>query len=135
MANIKQFIAGESLTSDQNLIVFLHSDQTVKRTTGSDTSVLAVGVLLNAPASGEIAFVQTDGIAKLTAGGAITPHAQLMVSTDTGKVVTNTTNDKVLIGKYEPELEGGTLISAADGELITCRLYDNKQSLFGAKFA
>jgi hypothetical protein len=132
MANIKQFIAGESLTGDQNLIVFLHSDQTVKRTTGSDTSVLAVGVLLNAPASGEIAFVQTDGIAKLTAGGSITPHAQLMVSTDTGKVVTNTTNDKVLIGKYEPELEGGTLISAGDGDLITCRLYDNKQSVFGA---
>ena len=135
MGNVKQFIAGESLTAAQNLIVFLHSDETVKLSTGSDTSVLAVGVLLNAPASGEVAFVQTDGIAKLTAGGGIEPYDQLMVSGATGKVVINATNDKVLIGRYEPELEGGAFSDAADGNLITCRLYDNKQSLYGAKFA
>lgn len=61
--------AAEALTSDQFRFVVLNSSEQVRRP--DSAAEIAFGVLQNAPASGEIAEVMTDGITKLVVNAAV----------------------------------------------------------------
>ena len=132
MGNIKQFVAGEDLSAAQYKFVFVDGTAEKVLLTGlDDDNVTVAGVLINAPASGEIAFVQTDGIGKVTAGATLEPYDELMSGTGpTAGTAVLATTGHVMLARFEPELEGGANpADAVSGDIITVRIYDNKTRL------
>ena len=88
-------------------------------------------MLINAPASGEVAFVQTDGIGKVKCTGPLEPYDEFMISADVndGTVIKATTG-KVTLGRFEPEIENGANApDSVSGDIVTVRIYDNKTRL------
>lgn len=81
-------IAGEDLSSDQYTVLFLDTaDNTVKKATAATS--IAIGVLQNAPASGEAAEVAIGGVSKVLAGGTLT-LGQLVASDRTAATIETT---------------------------------------------
>lgn len=88
--------AGEALTSAQYHIVKLSSGKVVKAAAGTDVSI---GVVTNAPASGDTASVfvrSANGTGKVLAGGSITEGAKITADSSGHAVVTTTDKDEVL---------------------------------------
>jgi hypothetical protein len=106
-------VAGESLTAKQFYIVQL--DATGKIEVAEGATDLIVGVLQNAPDTGEQATYRFIGTTKVIAGGAIAIGA--MVTTDAnGKAVSTTTDGDVCIGRHI-----GTA-AAADGDIVEVQM-------------
>jgi hypothetical protein len=107
--NTISVLAGADLTASQFRFVKLSSGAVVRCGTGE----AAIGVLLNAPASGAIASVQIGGVAKVSADAAVTVDDKIMSSTD-GQGATRTgVNNSLGIAMTA---------AAAAGELFECKL-------------
>jgi len=79
------FIAGEDLSSNQYYAVYLSADQTVSLCTTAHVD--AIGILQNAPKSGEAATVRVLGTTKVVSGETtIAVGKRVYVGTD-GKVL------------------------------------------------
>ena len=99
-------VAGEDLTAKQFYIVQL--DATGKIEVAEGATDLVVGVLQNAPYTGEQATYRFIGTTKVISAGVINIGA--WVTTDTaGKAVATTTDGDIVIGRYI-----GTAAAAAD---------------------
>lgn len=106
-------IAGADLSALQFRFVMLNSSgQVIVTTDGGD----AIGVLLNKPTSGQVAEVQTMGIAKVTASGNLAAGSKVSASA-TGKAQATATGKHVV----------GTLVGdpAADGDIVEVLLGSN----------
>jgi hypothetical protein len=106
-------VAGEDLTAKQFYIVQL--DATGKIEVAEGATDLVVGVLQNAPYTGEQATYRFAGTTKVISGGTIAIGA--MVTTDTaGKAVSTTTEGDVVIGRHV-----GTA-AAAENDIIEVQM-------------
>jgi hypothetical protein len=106
-------VAGEDLTAKQFYIVQL--DATDKIEVAEGATDLVVGVLQNAPYTGEQATYRFGGTTKVISGGTIAIGA--MVTTDTaGKAVSTTTEGDVVIGRHV-----GTA-AAAENDIIEVQM-------------
>ena len=106
--------AGADLSASQYLFVEVSAADTV---TVADTAGEAVvGVLTNAPASGETASVALSGVCKLTAGAAVSAGAKVATDAD-GKAVAATAG--AVIHGIALEAAG------ADGDIIAVALFPN----------
>ena len=83
--NTISVLAGEDLSAAQFRFVKLSSGAVVKAGAGDPV----LGVLLNKPASGEIASVQVGGVATVAVDAAVTVDDKLMSSAD-GQATTKT---------------------------------------------
>lgn len=81
------FDAGEDLSSYQYCFVHLADDDTVDLL--DSTAEIAIGILQNAPASGEVAVVRVTGVSKLKMNDAIAVglkiKAEYVSASDNGK--------------------------------------------------
>lgn len=107
------FTAGEDLSAKQYHFVKLNAANSVHVCDAVTDQIL--GVLQNAPASGEAANVMILGISKLTAGAAIAVGANLSCDAD-GKGVT------VTVGTDTTTYVGAVALEAASAadEVISC---------------
>ena len=110
-------VAGESLASAQYKFVKLNSSGQVIVPTG--VTDIPVGVLQNAPASGEIAEVMVCGVSKLQGDADLTKGNQIGTSADgqAAAYVAGTDTTKYVVGQVlEDNAAAGGLITA----LINC---------------
>ena len=107
--NTISVLAGADLTASQFRFVKLSSGAVVRCGTGE----AAIGVLLNAPASGAIASVQIGGVAKVSADAAVSVDDRIMSSSD-GQGATRTGVNNAL--------GVAMTAAAAAGELFECKL-------------
>jgi len=107
------FTAGEDLSAKQYHFVKLNAANSVHVCDAATDQIL--GVLQNAPASGEAASVMILGISKLTASASIAVGARLSTTT-AGKAVTVTN------GSDTTKYVGAVALEAAsaDAEVISC---------------
>lgn len=107
------FTAGEDLSAKQYHFVKLNAANSVHVCDATTDQIL--GVLQNAPASGEAANVMILGISKLTASAAIAAGANLSCDAD-GKGVT------VTVGSDTTTYVGAVALEAAsaEDEVISC---------------
>jgi hypothetical protein len=106
-------IAGEDMTAKQFFIVQLAADGDIEVAEGATD--LIVGVLQNAPDSGEQATYRFLGTTKVSAGGVI--NVGDWVTTDSsGEAVATTTDGDIVIGRYI-----GTA-ACADGDIVEVQL-------------
>jgi hypothetical protein len=104
-------IAGEDMTAKQFYIVQLAADGDIE--VGEGATDLLVGVLQNAPDSGEQATYRFLGTSKVKAGGTIAIGD--WVTTDSaGKAVATTTDGNITIGR--------ALAAAVDGDIFEVQL-------------
>ena len=128
-------VAGADLSSDTGLFVGVNGasdDERVVRITAG-TSVLTLGVLINAPADDAVAEIAYEGIVTCKAGGAIEPYDYVSVEDTTGRAQAAVTSDAI-VGQFLPlldEADPGSSGSrdAADGDTITIYLFADKQNL------
>ena len=107
------FTAGEDLSAKQYHFVKLNAANSVHVCDTATDQIL--GVLQNAPASGEAANVMILGISKLTASAAIAAGANLSCDAD-GKAVTVTVGSDVTTYVGAVALEA----ASAEDEVISC---------------
>lgn len=114
------FPAHEDLSGHQNRFVAL----TAESAGGAEVQIVGsagdvvIGVLDNAPASGEMASVAVEGVTQVEAAGALNTGVEIMADTD-GKATTATG-----AGKH---IRGITLEAASGaGHIILIRLVDNR---------
>jgi hypothetical protein len=100
-------VAGEDMTAKQFYIVQL--DATGKIEVAEGATDLVVGVLQNAPYTGEQATYRFAGTTKVISAGTIAIGAMVTTDGSGGKAVTTTTEGDVVIGRYV-----GTAAAAAD---------------------
>ena len=90
---VVSFPAGEDLSADQYRFVVLTSTGTVRRPDAA--TEVAVGVLQNAPASGEAASVMVSGISKIQLGATLAVGAlvapEYTSASDAGNAAANAT--------------------------------------------
>jgi hypothetical protein len=101
-------VAGESMTDKQHYIVQLDAAGKIEVAEGATD--LIVGVLQNAPASGEQAVYAFTGIAKVKLGGTVGIGAWV-TSDGSGKAIATTTDKHSVLGRYVGTAAG------ADGDL------------------
>ena len=106
-------VAGEALTAKQFYIVQL--DATGKIEVAEGATDLVVGVLQNAPDTGEQATYRFLGTTKVIAGGTIA-IGDWVTTDSSGKAVATTTDGNITIGRYI-----GTA-AAADGDIIEVQM-------------
>lgn len=104
--------AGESLASAQFYIVQQNASGDIE--IGEGATDLLVGVLQNAPASGEQATYRFLGTSKVVASGAIS-IGDWVTSDASGKATTTTTDKDVVVGR-------ALQAAAADGDIIEIQL-------------
>jgi hypothetical protein len=106
-------IAGEDMTAKQFFIVQLAADGDIEVAEGATD--LIVGVLQNAPDSGEQATYRFLGTTKVSAGGVI--NVGDWVTTDSaGEAVATTTDGNITIGRYLGAA------ACADGDIIEVQM-------------
>lgn len=106
-------VAGEDMTAKQFYIVQL--DATGKIEVAEGATDLVVGVLQNAPYTGEQATYQFLGTTKVIAGGTV--NIGDWVTTDSsGQAIATTTDGNITIGRYI-----GTA-AAASGDIIEVQM-------------
>jgi hypothetical protein len=106
-------VAGEDLTAKQFYIVQL--DATGKIEVAEGATDLVVGVLQNAPDTGEQATYRFGGTTKVIAAGVVA-IGDLVTTDSAGKAVATTTEGDCVIGRYV-----GTAASAA-GDIIEVQM-------------
>lgn len=110
----RSFVAGEDLSSSQNCAVYIDgSDSEEVKVYASPNGRTFIGILLNAPTSGQIASVQIDGICLAKLGGAVELGDYLMPTTG-GKLVKLTPGYNP-IARYLPLLSNGASGAVTDG--------------------
>jgi len=109
----KSKVAGEDLSAKQYFIVQLNATGGIEVAEGATD--LIVGVLQNAPESGEMATYQYMGTTKVKAGGVI--NVGDWVTTDSsGEAIATTTDGNIVIGRYIGDA------ACADGDIIEVQL-------------
>ena len=104
-------IAGEDMTAKQFFIVQLAADADVEVAEGATD--LIVGVLQNAPDTGEQATYRFGGTTKVSAGGTIAVGD--WVTTDSaGEAIATTTDGNIVIGR--------ALAAAVDGDIVEVQM-------------
>ena len=94
---IHTFKAGEDLSGKQYHAVYISAAGTVSAVDGGTRA--PIGILQNAPTSGQDASVMIMGVSKFVAGAAVTRGAYLYSDNGKAKVATlGTTTNKVCIG-------------------------------------
>lgn len=114
------YTAGANLSTKQYYIVKRGSTagQCVLAAAGTDN---ALGVLQNAPVSGDVAEIvsrNSEATGKVIAGGTLTPGAALTSDGNGKAIVTTTANDQI-IGYYLGDA------NAASGDIVEFRPSDN----------
>lgn len=109
----KSLACSEDLSAKQFYIVQLDANGGIE--VGEGATDLLVGVLQNAPASGEMATYRFMGTTKVKAGGAINPGAWV-TSDANGKGVATTTDGDITIGRFIGKA------AAADGDIIEVQM-------------
>lgn len=109
------YVAGEDLSSHQYRFVKLNTSGLL---VASGDGEVAVGVLQNAPESGQDATVMIDGVSKVVLGGNVTAGDNIG-SDALGEAVTAAASDPII---------GVAEVSGSDGETISILLV-NKQSV------
>lgn len=106
----KAYTAGEDLSAKQYRFVKFSAENTVHVVDDADVD-LPCGVLLNAPANGEIAEVGILGIFPVEAGANLAAGARIQAS-DAGKAIAAASSG------YEAGCTEGD--PAADGDVVSC---------------
>jgi redox-sensitive bicupin YhaK (pirin superfamily) len=110
----RSFVAGESLAAAQFHFVTLENDGTVDLADADAEN--CIGVLLNAPASGEAATVAISGKVMVEAGGVIAAGAEVVTNT-AGEAVTLTASSSATAVTM-----GYALEAAVDGQIMAIEL-------------
>lgn len=118
MPSIRSYLAAEDLSSHQYNFVHQASDTTVDLVDSG--AEMPIGILQNAPESGEVAVVQLDGISKLVMNAAVAVGALVKV-----EYVGATDNGKGDAADTEGDIARGMCIKATGaeddvGEVLLC---------------
>lgn len=93
------FVANEDLSSSQNCVVVPAGSVSAGKTKvglPGGQGVLALGVLLNDPESGELAQVRTIGRAKAIAASTFNAGVEVTIAATTGKIESASSGDYVI---------------------------------------
>ena len=100
-------VAGEDLSSSQFLAVYIETDGDVNL--AATTGRHSVGILQNAPGSGEACSVRVTGLSLAMYGGTVDEGDALTCETTTARLITTTTATHYVLAR---ELTAG-----ADGDI------------------
>jgi hypothetical protein len=103
---IPGFVAGEALTSDQYKAVVLSSGAVIKCTSLGQSPL---GILQNAPASGEAASVAYAGIGHAKIGGNVSQQNRLVTDTDAMRIVQADPDEAVIAIALSDGVDGNVI--------------------------
>ncbi len=115
-------LAGLTLAAKQNYVV-KHASTANAVVAVTATTDIAIGVVLNDPASGEAALVADDGIVPCIAGVNDLARGENVGYDSTGRVVDHTTANRLSIGRA---LEASTTV----GDIVSIQLYGGGAHLY-----
>lgn len=100
---LRQFIAGEDLTGDEGLALYIDgSDSERVKVLGSAADDTFIGILVRGGADESIVDVATEGEVWAIAGAAVEPGDNLMVTTG-GKLIPTATTGNRTVARYFPK--------------------------------
>lgn len=107
------YVANEDLSSSQFRVVVFAAQSSGKAKVGlpGGQGVYPAGVLLNTPASGEIAQVRHRGISKVVANGAFDSGIEVTIAATTGKIEAAASGDYVVGRSREASAEANHEVS------------------------